>query len=778
MNNRPLSTISRRRIAFRSCAAAATAALLFAVTAHASTPTNAAVELPFAEGPGSGNGLTTTNLGTLAGTGTFSDPAATNAFPAFSTNVPAGAYAPAGNGFSVDFGTFGTGAEGRAVDLVTTAVPPGDGSLGAFPKLTIAGWVNARTFSTRGLIGYALQGPGSSGFSFGHNSVGKLGLGINQEAQNAPASSFALPTDGDAGSNNWIFVAATYDPSLSSEQLKYYIGRADKLAALDSLFTYVGGDVTTTNVDFTGPLSVGNAGIVEPLRTTTSNAGNPLFRGLIDELKVYTNALTLEEIQEAQINGAVTPVAASIIRQPANKTVQEGQNAIFDVDATGSGLLTYQWKTNGVDVPNATNSSLTLANLTLADNGKLIRVGVSNAVGGVLSSNAVLIVAGANPHLQYLSFVEGNDRTTNITISATSQDINTVNVGSVAGGGHFVSRNSGANGIGAGTYPVFSPNVPVGAFAPSPAHNRFALHMGDVRYTNILNGVTGAGLVSGQGGRAVDLTNSVGSPVHTLGSMSGLTVCGWLNAGALTFRGNNSGMGGQIISAVAEPSRSGFALSHKSSWALQLNVNEWPGGALNHSIGFVPVATNSIDGNATFSADNWIFFAVTYDGTLTSANLNYYFGTPTNEVALDTDSPQSYNKGIITNTGPVTVGNLNPVTTLTGRTINGDNAAFFRGLIDELHIFSRVLTLEEIKVMQRAPALPAYIALATETNQLVLSWEQGTQPLLPALQLQSRTDLATGAWTDMTTTTNVAGSVRSIGLPVTDDARFFRLRTK
>ena len=171
---------------------------------YASTPTNAVVELIFSEGPGGGNGLTSTNLGSLAGTATFADPSGTNLLPGFSTNVPAGIYGPASNGFSVDFGTFGGGAEGRAVDLVTTATPPGDGSMGALPKVTIAAWLNARTFSNRGQIGYALQGPGSSGFSFAHNSVGKLGLGINQEANNAPASVFALPTDGNAGSNNWF----------------------------------------------------------------------------------------------------------------------------------------------------------------------------------------------------------------------------------------------------------------------------------------------------------------------------------------------------------------------------------------------------------------------------------------------------------------------------------------------------------------------------------------------------------------------------------------------
>jgi hypothetical protein len=145
---------------------------------------------------------------------------------------------------------------------------------------------------------------------------------------------------------------------------------------------------------------------------------------------------------------------------------------------------------------------------------------------------------------------------------------------------------------------------------------------------------------------------------------------------------------------------------------------------------------------------------------------------------LDTGSPQDANRGIITNTGPLTVGNCNSVTTLAGRAINGDNAAFFRGLIDELHIFSRVLTFEEIKQIQRAPALPAYLAQTTETNRIVLSWEAGVEPLLPAIQLQSRTNLTSDSWTDVASPTNVSGSVRSLALPPSGEARFFRLRSK
>jgi len=208
-------------------------------------------------------------------------------------------------------------------------------------------------------------------------------------------------------------------------------------------------------------------------------------------------------------------------------------------------------------------------------------------------------------------------------------------------------------------------------------------------------------------------------------------------------------------------------------------VNEWPGGNGNRSVGLLPVVQGP-DLNATFPNSNWVFVAVTYDGTLTQTNLNYYFGSPTALATLDTGSPQTYNKGVINyaTTAPVTVGNCNAVTGLGGRTINGDNAAFFRGYIDEVHIFSRVLTLQEIQQIQIAPSLPAYLAVASQTNNVILSWEQGAQPLLPTLQLQSNTSLTSGTWTDVSNSTNVTGNVRSLALPATGDPKYFRLRSK
>ena len=275
-----------------------------------------------------------------------------------------------------------------------------------------------------------------------------------------------------------------------------------------------------------------------------------------------------------------------------------------------------------------------------------------------------------------------------------------------------------------------------------------------------------------QGSRAVDFTNSIGSPANSLGNMSGLTICGWINAGSLTWRGTG-GFGNQLANAQDASNANGFGLAHKDDNSLQLAVNESVGGSTaNRS------SPSMIINDTNHPVANWIFFAVTYDGSLAANNLNFYWGDANNAATNDVVNPLTYNRGIINSPGPLTLGNFNATTTSSGRTISGENAAFFRGLIDEFHIFSRVLTLAEIQQMQVAAPMPPFLLISSQTNKVVLSWAANTPPLLPGLQLQSRPNVATGIWSDVSNPTNVSGTIRSVALPPIGNGNFFRLRSQ
>ena len=91
------------------------------------------------------------------------------------------------------------------------------------------------------------------------------------------------------------------------------------------------------------------------------------------------------------INGPAYLNLPTITQQPQDRGGLAGITVSFSVTATGPGPLTYQWRFNGLPLRDATNSTLTIQNLQLANEG-LYSVFVGNRAGVVLSSSAVLAV--------------------------------------------------------------------------------------------------------------------------------------------------------------------------------------------------------------------------------------------------------------------------------------------------------------------------------------------------------------------------------------------------
>jgi hypothetical protein len=88
----------------------------------------------------------------------------------------------------------------------------------------------------------------------------------------------------------------------------------------------------------------------------------------------------------------VTFAPPAISRQPANTTVVEGSNARFEVQLSTVGSANFQWHRNAVDLPGANNSVLEYGPIRLSENGSRFSVRVTNLLGSVLSSEAVLTV--------------------------------------------------------------------------------------------------------------------------------------------------------------------------------------------------------------------------------------------------------------------------------------------------------------------------------------------------------------------------------------------------
>jgi hypothetical protein len=81
----------------------------------------------------------------------------------------------------------------------------------------------------------------------------------------------------------------------------------------------------------------------------------------------------------------------SITQHPAPQMVNPGGMAVFVVSVSGSAPLRYQWRFNGANIVDATNSTLVRTNVQHPNAG-VYQVGVVNSVGSVISQAALLTV--------------------------------------------------------------------------------------------------------------------------------------------------------------------------------------------------------------------------------------------------------------------------------------------------------------------------------------------------------------------------------------------------
>jgi hypothetical protein len=122
---------------------------------------------------------------------------------------------------------------------------------------------------------------------------------------------------------------------------------------------------------------------------TTAADDNAIFRVTV------SNTAGAMTSSPATLRVTAAPVAPTITTQPAGLTVTAGQAATFNVVASGTMPLSYQWQKNGANV--GTNSSTySTPSTTTADDKAQILVKVSNTVGSITSATVTLKV---NPPL-------------------------------------------------------------------------------------------------------------------------------------------------------------------------------------------------------------------------------------------------------------------------------------------------------------------------------------------------------------------------------------------
>jgi hypothetical protein len=103
--------------------------------------------------------------------------------------------------------------------------------------------------------------------------------------------------------------------------------------------------------------------------------------------QVLVSNLVINTTQEP-----ATPAGPVITRQPQSISINEGTTASFSVGFDGDAPLTFQWTENMLDIPDATNATLLLTEVSYTNNGAQIACTVTGPGGTTNSLPATLTV--------------------------------------------------------------------------------------------------------------------------------------------------------------------------------------------------------------------------------------------------------------------------------------------------------------------------------------------------------------------------------------------------
>jgi hypothetical protein len=482
--------------------------------------------------------------------------------------------------------------------------------------------------------------------------------------------------------------------------------------------------------------------------------GNELFDGNVDEVAIYTNALTADQIKLHYAVGVTNfflpPVAAYVVSDPAPASAYAGRTATFSVDADGTTPLSYQWYKGITPIDGATSDILTFT-CAYADNGANYNVVVTNLYGSATSAPAALTVM------------------TDLTLESSPASI-TRNVGSkaafiaVAGGALPVTYQwyKGASQIqGATDQVLWLSNV-------QPADDQTTYHAYIANpWTNtnsdpatltvvprtVTVPITGyAKVVMADDPVAywrLDEPDASTTAVDAAGSFDGTYTPG---AGSITC-GVATGIPHETDKAVSVNGKAQVQIP----WALELN----PHGPFSAELWIEPLALSpggdSIDvatsegsgpngwllyqqtdnslvwvlfsenWNAAWlgagpvvEANEWYHVVFTYDGTLFHS---YFNGNPVAQQAYDAFVP-----------------NGDGWTSL-GFRFDG-NGLGFNGAIDDVAFYNKALTPDQVQAHYNATVK---VGVTRSGNNVILSWPFGT--------LQSAS-IVTGTYTNMPSATS------------------------
>lgn len=357
------------------------AGLLLGHSAHADITTGLVGYWPLGDGPTSGitaDGSGNVNTGTLTN---FADATFNNMWTTTADPTNGDAYAllfnSDGSGGSITFGTntYVNVADSSSLDQPTHNT-----------QWTLSAWVNcsvapASEPANAGIIckgnlnreAYALYMSGGNFTTIFHNAAGS-----GSEAVNSTNTLVA---------NTWYNVTATvWVPRQSGSLAEALVYVNGALVSGTNSNTYT--TVYATNL----PVTIG-------CRANASGAITSPFEGTIDQVRVYSRALSASDVLQLYTTQA-SQLPPSITVQPiASATVGQGSAFTNSVSVISSSTLSYQWYTNGMAIGGATSPQLIINPAEPIWNTISYDVVVANMYGAVTSLVAQLTVLPTLPEI-------------------------------------------------------------------------------------------------------------------------------------------------------------------------------------------------------------------------------------------------------------------------------------------------------------------------------------------------------------------------------------------
>jgi hypothetical protein len=150
-----------------------------------------------------------------------------------------------------------------------------------------------------------------------------------------------------------------------------------------------------------GPINITNQVLqeIDFTNSTPYTTYQLTFNDVVDD-NTASNGV---QIAEVQLLGSLPPVPPGIVQQPeAAEVLLVGGTLNASVVVNGPGPLSYQWYYNTThQIPNATNATLTLANMQATNDGSYSCV-ISNSYGPTNSTTLSLTVVAPTPYQQTL----------------------------------------------------------------------------------------------------------------------------------------------------------------------------------------------------------------------------------------------------------------------------------------------------------------------------------------------------------------------------------------